>query len=162
MIIFLDLELTLIKEWNTWGTAEFLLPEIEKIAALMTHMEDEGHKVEMGLMSWAVWHELDKQNFNKKLRPELERLLGRTFTDKFVWSMDDWGAQVLKYGGKAVTMEDMMDMFHKQEVLFVLSRVSPDFTGQSVVLIDDAVEDGLSWHSPNNQCRVMMLNITDA
>jgi len=116
----------------------------------------------LGLMSWAVWNDDDKKVFNEKLRPAIEEALGMTFADELVWSMDDWSWHINRSTGKRVSRDDLFDMFGKQEVLFVLSRHSHNFNRQKVFLVDDAVEHGLEWFSPENECSVEILNIKES
>lgn len=153
VIIFLDLEETLIDNWeNGW-----LLPE--KVNAIRAMCAPFNAKV--GLMSWAVWDESDKVKFNTNLRLELEEALGAKFSDDFVWSMDDWAKQLLEFQGKSVSRKDLFDIFGKHEVLFMVSRCHPAFKGHNVILFDDAVEDNLSWHSKANDCKVLICNINE-
>ena len=115
--------------------------------------------VTLGLMSWAVWGDRDKEVFNRTMRPELEEALGMDFDDRVVWSMDDWAAELLQFHRKKLSRQDLFDMFGKQEVLFTLSRSHPLFHKRNVVLFDDMVEHGLHWSSEVNKCQVKMLNI---
>ena len=153
MILFLDLEETLIDSWdNGW-----LLPA--NIACIRKKFADKAPIV--GLMSWAVWNLVDKQTFNKKMRKELENALGVPFNDNFIWSMSDWADKLLQFNGKKISQQDLFDCFSKHEVLFMLSRTHPEFKRHNVVLIDDAVEHELSWESKINQCRGQCLNIKE-
>lgn len=153
MIIFLDLEETLIDNWeNGW-----LLPgKIKTIRGLRAPFD-----AKVGLMSWAVWDEKDKAKFNSELRPELEKALGMKFSDEFVWSMDDWAKQLFEFRGKKISREDLFDIFGKHEILFMVSRCHPAFKGHKVILFDDVVEDNLSWHSKMNDCEVLIYNIDE-
>lgn len=151
MLLFLDLEETLIDNWdNGW-----LLPA--NIACIRKKFTDKVPIV--GLMSWAVWNLADKESFNKRMRKELESSLGMQFNDKFVWSMTDWADMLFQFNSKKVSQQDLFDCFSKHEVLFMLSRVHPGFNRQEVVLVDDTIEHDLSWESKANQCRVKCLNI---
>lgn len=153
MIVFLDLEETLIDNWeNGW-----LLPA--KIAIIKEMLSEFSPKI--GLMSWAVWDDADKVKFNIRLRPELEEALEASFDDDFLWSMDDWAKQLLALHGKRISREDLFDCFGKHEVLFMVSRCHPLFKGEHVVLFDDAVEHCLNWHSHMNDCRVLIQNIDE-
>lgn len=153
MIVFLDLEETLIDNWeNGW-----LLPA--KIAVIREMFT--GVSPSIGLMSWAVWDDEDKAKFNSSFRPELEEALGMKFSDELVWSMHDWARSLLQYSGKHISREDLFDCFSKHEVLFMLSRCHPALKGEQVVLVDDAVEHCLNWHSHANDCRVLIQNIDE-
>lgn len=149
MIVFLDLEETLIDNWeNGW----LLLRKIKAIRDLCAPFD-----AKVGLMSWAVWDEKDKAKFNSELRPELEKALGMKFSDEFVWSMDDWAKQLLVFHGKKdFLVRICLTFFGKEEVLFMLSRCHPAFKGHTVILFDDTVEDNLSWHSKMNDCEVLI------
>lgn len=156
MILFLDLEETLIDLWETRNT---LVSNVERIREefLLTR---EAPPV-LGLMSWAVWNDQDKSIFNDELRKPLEDSLGMTFADEFVFSMDDWARQLERCTRKKMARGDLFSLFGKQEVLFSMSRHSHLFHNQKVVLVDDAVEHRLSWFSPQNNCAVEILNITE-
>ena len=60
---------------------------------------------------------------------------------------------------KKLSRDDLFDCFGKQEVLFLASRFVPAFKDQFVMLVDDVVEDGLQWSSPQNNCTVTMENV---
>lgn len=151
MIVFLDLEETLIDNWeNGW-----LLPT--NIATIKKAIGPANPK--LGLMSWAVWDDKDKAKFNSDLRPELEEALGMAFDDEFVWSMDDWAKQLLEFRGKKISREDLFDIFGKEEVLFMVARCHPKMRHQNVILIDDVVEHNLALVAKANNCLVTILNI---
>lgn len=153
MLVFLDLEETVIDNWeNGW-----LLPA--KIAIIKEMLSEVTPTI--GLMSWAVWDDKDKEKFNETLRPELENALGFKFDDRFLWSMNDWADQLFKFHGKVFSRQDLFDCFGKHEVLFMVSRCHPEFKGKRVALFDDTVEHCLNWNSQNNQCSVVMQNINE-
>ncbi len=115
----------------------------------------------IGLMSWAVWNDKDKALFNKHLRDELEAVLEVQFSDEWVLSMDDWSDMLFKHCKKKLSRDDLFDCFGKQEVLFLASRFVPAFKDQFVLLVDDVVEHGLHWESPQNNCTVTMENVKE-
>jgi hypothetical protein len=154
MIVFLDLEQTVI---NCWDDQSLILRHIEKIKHWLS---ENNLDVKLGLMSWAVWDENDKNLFNIHIRPRLEEALGKSFNDSFVLSMDDFASKILECCGKMISRDDMFDMFNKETTLFTLTRSHPMFKFEHVFLIDDAVEHGLNWESTNNHCHCTILNIT--
>lgn len=151
-IIFLDLELTVI---HSWEDPVVLMHNIERMR------EGIPANAEIGLMSWAVWNNKDKDKFNNTLRSEIEEALGHKFSDKFVWSMDDWCAELAKNSVKKLNREDLFDCFSKHEVLFMMSRCHPEFRNSNVVLIDDTVEHMLSWHSRSMNCHCITVNVAE-
>lgn len=152
MLVFLDLEETLIDEWSS---GLFLPRKLDVVRDFLK--ANPGATV--GLMSWAVWDAKDKATFERNFRADLERNLECTF--ELVWSMDEWGEEVFKHFNKKVSRQDMFDMFSKPEVLFALGRKHPLFKNQTVVLVDDAVEHKLTMNSPLNNCTVTLLNVDD-
>jgi hypothetical protein len=153
VLLFLDLEETLI---DSWSNTLMLPSKLKLIQRMFAHLVPT-----VGLMSWAVYHDADKVVFNDTLRADLEEALGMTFSDDLVWSMDDWAKQLFAYSGKKVSRDDLFDCFSKHEVLFMLSRVHPAFRNQEVFLVDDAVEHELSWHSKVNNSTVKVLNVDE-
>lgn len=155
MIVFLDLEETVIDEWGS----DLLLPaNIEAIRRLL-----QGNPVHLGLMSWAVWeNERDKLKFTHDIQPYVEEALGFKFHPDLTWSMDDWAGEVFKHTGLTLDRkEDMFDMFKKEEVLFKLARHHPLFRGEMVILVDDAVEHDMTLRVPSRDCTVKFLNINN-
>ena len=151
MLVFLDLEETLIDEWANM----MLMPQ--RCAAVHKLLkENAGCRV--GLMSWAVWHDKDKATFINDLQPLLEEVLDVKFDPELIWSMDDW-ARELVHAKKRIPRQDLFDCFGKHEVLFMLSRCHPTFKDQSVVLVDDVAEHGLEWRSVTNNCYARMVNV---
>lgn len=171
--VFLDLEETVI---NNWEDQQFLLSNIDKIEEKLNGrtlrfppLKAGGETIEspaapiinlrLGLMSWAVWDEKDKQSFNKNIRPHLETMLRRRFDDSVVWSMDDWADQLLKYRHKKVDRADLFDLLNKPEVLFMLMNKHPEFKNSFVFLIDDAFEHQMHARSFDWKCSVEINNI---
>jgi hypothetical protein len=153
MLVFLDLEETVLDNWDDANMLMGNVRWLQKRLALVN--------CTLGLMSWAVWDEKDKTKFNSEMRPMLEEALGMPFDNRFVWSMDEWAEQVFKHHGKKVSRQDLFDLMGKQEVLFVLSRCHPDFKDNNLLLVDDAVEHDLSCLSVKNNCTVTMKNVND-
>lgn len=135
VLVLLDLEETVIDDWEQRN----LLPgNIAKINGLLRWMSIDS-ELTIGLMSWAVWDDKDKNNVLEKLLPDLNGVLAVPVAPQFVLSMQDWGDLVLGHCKLKLSRDDMFDMFRKEEVLFSL-RTS-DFLNQfnAVFLIDDAV-----------------------
>lgn len=128
-----------------------------KISAIAKFLSENDARV--GLMSWAVWHFADKEQFESRFRHDLEFMLQHQFDDKLVWSMDEWAVEIFKHRRKKVSRDDMFDMFGKQEVLLSLARNHPEFKGHEVVLFDDAVEHMMEFRCPSNECNVKFINI---
>lgn len=149
-VVLLDLEMTLIRSWDD---PQLLLSNIEKIKQLIPK------NARLGLFSWAIYDDRDLERFEKQLQPVIEEHLGICFDDGLLWSMDDICQQLAWYGRKVLTREDLFDCFGKAEILFLLTRCHPSFTGCQVSLIDDTVEHGLIWHSLQNGCTAQLINI---
>lgn len=150
MFVFLDLEETLVDDWNS---GLFMPRHMDCVKEFLANRP--GARV--GLMSWAVWDERDKERFRKEFQPDLERNLNCTF--ELVWSMDDWAEELFKHSKKRLSRDDLFDMFGKHEVLFMLCRTHPLFRGEDVFLVDDAVEHNLSVKSVANLSLLTFLNV---
>lgn len=155
MLVFLDLEETLVDDWNS---QLLLTANVRVVRSFLSTLPP---STKVGLMSWAVWDERDKALFNKDLRPFLEAELNVQFSDEFVWSMDDWAQEVFNSTGMKLSREDLFDVFGKHEVLFKLSRHSSKFEGERVFLVDDVAEHKLEWSVPHNKCSATMLNVKE-
>ena len=151
MLILLDLEETVIEDWSNMS----LMPR--ECMAIRSFLRTCHPGATIGLMSWAVWNDKDKALFNKHLRDELEAVLEVKFSDEWLLSMDDWAEMLFRHCKKKL----FFDCFGKQEVLFLASRFVPAFKDQFVLLIDDVVEHGLRWESPQNNCTVTMENVKE-
>lgn len=150
MIIFLDLEETVIDDWHSG----MLLPG--NIAIIRELLQDNDR---LGLMSWAVWGDTDKGIFTRDFQSYLEDNLGHAFDPALIWSMDDWNTELFKATGLKLDRQDMFDMFKKEEVLFKLARFHPLFKNQVVALIDDAIEHDMTITVPATGCTVKFWNI---
>jgi hypothetical protein len=155
MLILLDLEETVIEDWSNMS----LMPR--ECMAIRSFLRTCHPGATIGLMSWAVWHDKDKALFNKHLRDELEAVLEVKFSDEWLLSMDDWAKMLFHHCKKKLSRDDLFDCFGKQEVLFLASRFVPAFKDQFVLLVDDVVEHGLHWESPQNNCTVTMENVKE-
>jgi hypothetical protein len=169
-IVFLDLEETVIDDWEN---GDLLLENIEKIAVFLngkditwkgqpdnyTSTATPLLNMRLGLMSWAVWDDVDKGKFNKRFRPHLEALLNRKFDDELVWSMNDWCAQLFKHSHLLLSKNDVFDIFGKEQFLFKFCQVHPLFKDNTVFLIDDVVEHQLTCKSFINRCTTQTCNI---
>lgn len=129
-LILLDLEQTLIPEWGDWT----LTPQIDKIVA---HCQPKkGESVELGLMSWAVYHNKDVEIFKEKLYPALKDVFGQHFLS--FMSMDQWANCIWENAGIWLQREELFDIYKKEDVLFRLARNGWK-AGHDIELIDDAV-----------------------
>lgn len=135
MIILLDLEQTLIEEW---GRHPKFLPA--QIACIRSHLQAHP-QAELGLMSWAVWKQRDLDEFDVHLRPRLEEALGRCFGERWTLSLEGWAWELTRATGKILPMDELFDIFGKDEVFLSLARRHPEWEGQDVVLWDDAFGD---------------------
>ncbi len=158
MLIFLDLEETLI---DNWDNGFLLLPKVDAIRTVIAQMHELFGTVQVGLMSWAVWDEKDKAKFNKDLRDFLETNLKCSFDDAFIWSMDDWCNEVLKCTGKKISRDDVFDLFNKEVILGELCRKHPLFADETILFIDDTATHNMSISVPHRNCMLKCLNIND-
>jgi hypothetical protein len=157
-ILLLDLEGTLIESWNEpdW------IPNGDKVCKFLTGSwlgEPSGYKGRIGLMSWAVENEQDKQKFNKFLRPIIEEQFHEfKFDDELVLSMQDWAALVFEATKCKVSIDDLFDVCKKEDVLFKL-RKHPMFHHACVTLLDDAVAKSEYIECQDNKSKFIIRNI---
>lgn len=139
MIVLLDLEETLIEEW---GPHPRLL--LDRISCIRDHLGAHPN-ADLGLMSWAIWKEDDLEKFHARLRPSLEEALGRRFGIRWTLSLEGWARELTRATGKILPMDELFDIFGKEEVFLALARRHPEWAGRDVVLWDDAFEDVEMW-----------------
>lgn len=129
--VFLDLEETVIDDWNS---ANILVERCEQIRKILDHIQPD----KVGVLSWAIWNDRDKDHFiNTCVKSRIEDHIGREIDPELVWTMTDMRAQVLKTTGRSFSQDDLLDIFGKEECLNVLFR--KHFFKTDVVLIDDTV-----------------------
>lgn len=150
-IVLLDLEQTAVDDWEHMN----LLPDnLEKIRWAIQHT---GCK--LGLMSWAVWNEVDKETFKKRLQGPLEEVLGMKFSEEFIFSMHDFSDIILKQRRKWLSRDDMFDLFGKEECLLQLLRLEHFGKNARVTLIDDVVDHNMEFIKGN--AKVRFINVDD-
>ena len=133
-LVLLDLEETLIQSWfEPW----FLVDRIAKVRRFL----EQHPGSEMGLMSWAVYHDEDLATFRTTLQADLEHQLGQAFEPRWTLHMGDWAGEVFQWGRKRLSMDDLFDLFGKDQVFLFLARQHPEWQGRQVILFDDAFED---------------------
>ena len=150
-LVLLDLEETLVNNWDEFFP---LRSGFQRVTDFLKKLEG---PTKVGVMSWAVWDDRDKQKLEREL-PMLEKLLGRKFDPEWVLSMDDWAKLLFTETGFHVERSEMFDLCKKEDVLFRL-RKAPVFKDHKVFLIDDAVSHLEAWSRPDNNCTVVMLNV---
>ena len=157
VIVFLDLEETLIDNW--WVGRNLLLDKIEKVKRYIDHQAfGLKRNVKVGLMSWAVHDKKDRQIFVEELQPHIEKLLGMDFDNSYILTMDDWSLLVFQLTGLRTSREDLFEICKKEEILFMLIRKSTFFKNMSVMLIDDAVV-GFDMTVVSNNADLRVINI---
>ncbi len=134
--IFFDLEETLIESWHdhTW-----LTHKVERIKKFISRIHQENNAIQFGLMSWAVWNDVDKKQFQEKLQLWIEEQMKITFNEELILSIDDWCILVMREAGLRLSRQDIFDIGNKETVLFWLRNAKTFPTG-NIFLIDDAVE----------------------
>lgn len=139
MLILLDLEQTLIEEW-----ARHPVLLSRRITCVRHHLAA-NPDAEVGLMSWAVYRKADMDLFHSHMKPVLEEHLDRSFDERWCLSMEGWGQELTRATNKILPMDELFDLFGKDEVFLALARRHPEWVGRDVVLWDDAFEDLEMW-----------------
>lgn len=151
VLVLVDLEQTLIESWEE----PFLL---RGRAALIRDFLAAHPEAELGLMSWAVYHDHDLATFRQRLQPDLEAFLGRCFAPRWTLHLDQWGLELGRCTRKQLSREDLFDLFGKAEVFLMLARFHPEWAGQEVVLFDDAFE-ACHLTVPDRGCQARIVNV---
>jgi len=94
--VFLDLEETVIESWNN---PDWLSLKVDIIREVINVLKRENTTVQLGLMSWAVFDDADKETFNRRFRGHIEDALQLEFSDDLILSMDDWIQLVMMNSG---------------------------------------------------------------
>ena len=166
--IFLDLEETLIESWSD----RTLL--VNNVAAIDRHIKDKlkesrqliGRRFtnsplmmpRFGLMSWAVWDDKDKTEFQQEIQPWLEEQMRITFSQELIVSMDEWTTLVRRNTVLKLTRQDLFD-FGKESLMFWLRNATNDFPEGEITLIDDAVEHNNIIQT--NSRKITILNVDE-
>lgn len=151
MLVLVDLEETLIESWEE----PFLLPGR---ASLVRNFLQQHPQAELGLMSWAVYHDRDLGVFHQNLQADLEQLLERKFSPRWTLHLDHWGQELLQSTRKHIPRSELFDIFGKAEVFLALARHHPEWRDREVVLFDDAFDD-LTIEVPGRGTRAQIINI---
>jgi hypothetical protein len=152
-LILLDIEQTLTTD--VFDGADLLPENIRNIQALEIF---EG--ASLGLMSWAIhdWTDSEVELFND-IRPHIETETTR-FDDRFLWSMCEWVHQLLKHDGVAVSRDEVVHIFRKEDIVFKLRKFWQTTEFEHIFLIDDAIDDHLNV-CLNDGTMITFLNIKE-
>ena len=151
MLVLVDLEETLIESWSE----PFFLPV--RIGIVRDFLQ-EHPEAELGLMSWAVYHDADLETFRQSLQADLERLLERPFSPRWMLHLDQWGTELFKSTHKRLPREELFDVFGKADVLLALARHHPEWAGREIVLFDDAFDD-MTLDIPGRGTQARIVNV---
>jgi hypothetical protein len=173
--VFLDLEETCIDDWSTatplvqnlekidWfiNGKEVIIPPFKKNQEPIVSPPAPMVNLHLGIMSWAVWDDVDKQLFLNLMREPIEKAIKRKFDDSLILSMADWADLVFECSGMRLSRHDMFDIYGKPDVLFMLMRKHPMFINSTTFLVDDAYEHQLTLTSHVRGAVVEFHNIND-
>jgi len=150
VVVLLDLEETLI---DIWDEGNFLDVGLDRTKKFLDELVlDGGVRPRLGLMSWAVYNTLDKEEFNRRFRPTIEERLGMKFAEELILTEPNWALRC----GRIDEDEDAQP--RKEEVLFWLAN-SRYFMNTQVFLIDDRVSHRCRIECPEWGSSVTFLNI---
>lgn len=151
MLVLVDLEETLIESWQE----PFFLPG--RIALVRDFLQQHP-EAELGLMSWAVYHDQDMGVFQRTLQADLERLLERPFSPRWTLHLDQWGQELFDCTRKRLPREELFDVFGKADTLLALARHHPEWVQREVVLFDDAFDD-MALEIPGRGTKARIVNV---
>jgi hypothetical protein len=151
MKLFLDLEETLIEVWQSNGHVNFLIDNIEKINKFI---HDNGVS-EIGIFSFAIWDDEDRENFITKLSPQLKEF-GIEVSDSDVVPVENVAKTILKNMRINLDSSEVINLWGKDRAFIDWCRFEEN--GDHFVLIDDAVENCQVLF--DNKSHIVIKNIT--
>ncbi len=130
-IVFLDLEETVIDDIDS---ATILVNRCEQIRKVLNHIRPD----KIGVFSWAIRDESERKAFlNSCTKSRIEDHIGHQFDHDLIWTLESVRDDIFKISGKQLFVDDIFDIFGKEECLNFLFR--KHFFKKDVVLIDDTV-----------------------
>ncbi len=153
-IVFLDLEDTVIDEFNKVGFAALV-----NIAEVKAFIETEAPAA-VKLFSFALWNDHCVKQFGFFFEERLNRALGVKFDLADVFTTEKLFLMCRRRG---LIFEDQNEcmLFHSKDYGFQrFIEMSPEFDDCEVVLVDDAVESK-TIHYPGRNLTIRMVNVTD-
>lgn len=149
-IVLLDLEGTVM---DTWFKPDAIPEHLERIAAFLRPDD------KLGLMSWAVWDDADRQKFQERFQLGIEEAIKHSFQQDLIFTMMDFSDIILKRRMKWVSKEDMFDLFGKEECLLQLLRLGHFPDNSEVILIDDVVDHDMTFTKGNRSVRFINVGV---
>ena len=136
-IVLLDLEETVIDDIKS---STILVERCKQIREVLETIAPSS----VGVFSWALWSEDEAAAFWEScLRSRIEDHLGIELEQSYVWSMEGVRNTIASItSSKHLLVEDLFDMFGKEECLNLLFRKG--YFTENVVLIDDTVSHRLT------------------
>ena len=153
-IVFLDLEDTVIDEFNKVGFAALVnIPQVK--AFIEAESPDE-----VRLFSFALWNDHCVKQFGFFFEERLNRALGVKFAMADVFTTEKLFLMCRRRGLIFEDQDECM-LFHGKQYGFQrYIELSKEFDDQEVVLLDDSVETH-SIHYPNRNLRLRMVNVAE-
>lgn len=133
-LILLDLEATIIPVWDDFYP-------IPGNCAKIKEFNQDFKADEVGLFSWAVWNQRDKDVWNR-VKEDFEIEMDLKFDH--CWSIEDY-IEMVRTNKGPVGMDkfDFFDFYDKEMCLFVLMNCGW-LSGYDVVLFDDVVKPSVT------------------
>jgi len=134
-ILFLDLEDTIIEEWDR----PFLI-NVDKIKSFI----DNNSFTDFGIFSYAIHNQSDLALFKRDMKPVIEKALGIKFNDKFIWTPSHVQESLIKH--KKIAGAEWDDVFiwtDKADGFQIICKYHFRFDSSFNVchLIDDSVDN---------------------
>lgn len=165
--IFLDLEETLIESWSDRTLLVNKIAAIDQFVkrTLIDSRQTVGRRFanpplsmpRFGLMSWAVWNDKDKKDFQDEIQLWLEEQMKIVFNQELILSMDDWITLVRRNTVMNLSRQDLFDISSKETVLFWLRNATEGFPDGEITLIDDVVDHNTVITSDSR--KITILNV---
>lgn len=143
-MIFLDLEETIIDTWQ--GNAIINVDKIKKFL---------GNTKEVGIFSFAIWNDVDKEFFEKNWRSAIENTLG--IKAVVVPSVSDM--MKVDFDLRGIRFDDIFEfiVMNKKEGAF-RSWCLTFHIGQHTILVDDAVPN-LIIDDEDTRTKIQLVNV---
>jgi len=135
--IFLDLEETII---DAWDSRIFLLNNIADIKTFINGNFN-FNSVELGIFSFAIWNEEDKEDFNKNLKNIIQDLFELPIIDENIVTVTDIGDLLSKKLFVNLLPFELINIWGKEKAFFDWVSLTDQKRTKRFILIDDIVRN---------------------
>jgi len=133
-VLYLDLEGTIIKDWQE---PVILWSKVDRIKRMIEIDETQGELGKLGIFSWAIWDDKDKQKFEDTLYKPISNAIGMQIDLDSIPSVDDLVTLFSTEGYTRHERQDIFDFYNKESAFIKYCRLH--YKEGSFILMDDVV-----------------------